>query len=125
MDYAIINRGRGPEIAGSRITVYDVLAESQAGATPEEMVGWWQLDVEQIHLALRYIEEHREEVERDWAEIKARHARGNPPHIQKRLEVLQERLGPIREAMRQGDRGPWQCFQEERREEQRKRGYIS
>ncbi len=72
--YAIIDRGRGPEIAGSRITVYDVLAETRVGTTPEEMAGWYQLDVEQIHLALRYIEEHKEEVERDWAAIKARHA---------------------------------------------------
>src|SRR5436190_21620520 len=85
--YAIIDRGRGPEIADSRITVYDVLAESRAGATPEEMAGWWQLHVEQIHLALRYIEEHREEVERDWAAIKARHARGHPPHVQKIVDA--------------------------------------
>ena len=40
MEYAIINRGRGPEIAGSRITVYDVLAETEAGATPEELAHW-------------------------------------------------------------------------------------
>jgi uncharacterized protein (DUF433 family) len=85
--YAIINRGRGPEIAGSRITVYDVLAETRAGATPEELAGWYQLDVAQIHLALRYIEEHKEEVERNWAAIKARHARGNPPEIQAKLDA--------------------------------------
>src|SRR2546422_3972905 len=97
MNYAIINRGRGPEIAGSRITVYDVLAESQAGATAEEMAGWWQLDVEQIHLALRYIEEHREEVEQDRAAIKARHARGNPPHIEKLLEGSRMKLLALRE----------------------------
>ncbi|HKI37364.1 MAG TPA: DUF433 domain-containing protein [Gemmataceae bacterium] len=86
--YAIIDRGRGPEIAGSRITVYDVLAETGAGATPEELAGWYQLDVEQIHLALRYIEEHKEEVERDWAAIKARHARGNSPEVQAKVEAL-------------------------------------
>jgi uncharacterized protein (DUF433 family) len=86
--YAIINRGRGPEISGSRITVYDVLAETRAGATPEELAGWYQLDVEQIQMALRYIEEHKEEVERNWAAIKARHARGNPPEIQAKIEAL-------------------------------------
>ena len=53
MELAIINRGRGPEIAGSRITVYDVLAETQAGATPEELAGWYDLEVAQIQLALR------------------------------------------------------------------------
>src|SRR5436309_10622310 len=54
MKPAIIDRGRGPEIAGSRITVYDVLAETQAGATPEELARWYQLDVAQIRLALDY-----------------------------------------------------------------------
>jgi uncharacterized protein (DUF433 family) len=92
--YAIIDRGRGPEIAGSRITVYDVLAETRAGATPEDLAGWYRLDVEQIHLALRYIEEHKEEVERDWAAIKACHARGNPPEIRAKIEALR----PLAEA---------------------------
>src|SRR2546423_12109010 len=86
MANAIINRGRGPEIAGSRITVYDVLAETRAGATPEELAQWYELDGEQIRLALRYIEEHKEEVERNWAAIKARHARGNPPEVQAKIE---------------------------------------
>jgi uncharacterized protein (DUF433 family) len=90
--YAIINRGRGPEIAGSRITVYDVLAETRAGATPEELAGWYHLDVEQIRLALRYIEEHKEEVERDWAAIKARHARGNPPEVEAKIQANRPRF---------------------------------
>jgi uncharacterized protein (DUF433 family) len=75
MEPAIIDRGRGPEIAGSRITVYDVLAETRAGTPVETLAGWWHLTVEQIEFALRYIEDHREEVERNWAEIRARHAR--------------------------------------------------
>ena len=45
MHEAIIDRGRGPEIAGSRITVYDVLAETEAGATPAQLAEWYQLDV--------------------------------------------------------------------------------
>jgi uncharacterized protein (DUF433 family) len=72
---SIIDRGRGPEIAGSRITVFDVLAETRAGVPVEQLAREWQLTVEQIELALRYIDEHREEVEREWAEIQAWHAR--------------------------------------------------
>jgi uncharacterized protein (DUF433 family) len=98
--HTIIDRGRGPEIAGSRIAVLDVLAETRAGATPEELAGWYELDVQQIHLALRYIEEHKEEVERDWAEIKAWHALGNPPENQARIEAnrgkARERLAELR-----------------------------
>ena len=102
--YAIIDRGRGPEIAGSRITVYDVLAETRAGATPEELAGWYRLDVEQIHLALRYIDEHKEEVERDWAAIKARHARGNPPEIEAKIAANRPKvLAKIEELRRRAE----------------------
>lgn len=87
MDYAIIDRGRGPEIAGSRITVYDVFAETQAGATPEELAQWYQLDVAQIQLALRYIDEHHEEVLRDYQAIKSRHTRGNAPAVQAKIDA--------------------------------------
>jgi uncharacterized protein (DUF433 family) len=74
MKPAIHDRGRGPEIVGSRITVYDVLAETRAGVPVEQLAREWNLSVEQIEFALKYIEEHREEVEREWEEIKAWHA---------------------------------------------------
>lgn len=75
MKPAIHDRGRGPEIVGSRITVYDVLAETRAGVPVEQLACEWKLSVEQIEVALQYIQDHREEVERDWAEIRARHSR--------------------------------------------------
>ena len=34
----IINRGRGPEIAGTRITVYDVLSYLASGMTEQELL---------------------------------------------------------------------------------------
>ena len=75
MKPAIHDRGRGPEIVGSRITVFDVLAETRAGAPVEQLAREWNLSVEQIEFALRYIEEHKEVVERDWASIQSRHTR--------------------------------------------------
>jgi uncharacterized protein (DUF433 family) len=87
MQPVIINRGRGPEIAGSRITVYDVLAETQAGASPEQLAQWYGLQVEQVGAALRYIEEHREEVMAAYHRIKERHARGNPPELQAKIDA--------------------------------------
>lgn len=92
MKPTIIDRGRGPEIAGSRITVYDVLAETEAGATPEELAQWYGLSVEAIHVALRYIEGHREEVLADWRKIQERIARGNPPELQARLDATHARF---------------------------------
>jgi uncharacterized protein (DUF433 family) len=69
MKPAIHDRGRGPEIVGSRITVYDVLDETRAGRTVDVLAREWRLSIEQIEYALAYINEHREQVERDWAEI--------------------------------------------------------
>jgi len=74
MKPAIHDRGRGPEIVGSRITVYDVLAETRAGVPVEQLAREWNLTVEQIDGALEYIADNREEVEREWEEIKAWHA---------------------------------------------------
>jgi len=114
MDNAIIDRGRGPEIAGSRITVYDVLAETQAGVSPEELAWWYQLDVAQIQLALRYIEEHREEVLSDYQAIKARHARGNAPAVQAKIDAnhakYAQRWAQLRQqipSQENGDEGPF------------------
>lgn len=101
MECTIHDRGRGPEIAGSRITVYDVLAETEAGTSSEQMASWWHLDVAQIHLALRYIEEHKEEVQRQWAAIKDRNARGNPPHIRKLMDENFAKHAPLFEAMKE------------------------
>ena len=39
MGTPIINRGRGPEIAGTRITVYDVLDYLQAGWRYDQIAG--------------------------------------------------------------------------------------
>ncbi len=100
MKPVILDRGRGPEIAGSRITVYDVLAETQAGATPEELARSYQLEVEQIQAALDFIEAHREEVLRDYEAIRARHAAGNPPEVRERLEASRARLQAAREELR-------------------------
>jgi uncharacterized protein (DUF433 family) len=95
MEYAIIDRGRGPEIAGSRITVYDVLAETQVGTPVAQLAREWHLDVAQIELALRYIEEHKEEVLREYQKIKERHARGNPPHIQAMIDATHAKYAPL------------------------------
>ena len=74
MKPSIIDRGRGPEIAGSRITVFDVLSETRAGRPVEQLAREWNLSVEQIECALRYIDEHSEDVEREWAEIQRQNA---------------------------------------------------
>jgi uncharacterized protein (DUF433 family) len=88
MKPAIHDRGRGPEIVGSRITVFDVLAETRAGRPIEQLAREWRLSVEQIECALRYIDEHREDVEREWTEIQNRIERERTESQEKAAALL-------------------------------------
>ena len=45
------------------------------------------LGLEQVEAAVRYIDEHRNEVMPAYQRIKARLARGNPPEIEARAQV--------------------------------------
>jgi hypothetical protein len=51
-----------------------------------------ELSSEQVEVALRYIEEHHDEVMADYAEMLAGDARGNPPELQAKLDRAHERL---------------------------------
>ena len=94
----IIDRGRGPEIAGSRITVYDVLDYHKEGWPTKEIAWLFHLSTAQVEAAIRYIEEHRGEVMEAYQRILARHARGNPPELQAKLDAGHDRfLAMVRE----------------------------
>jgi uncharacterized protein (DUF433 family) len=72
-------------IAGTRITVWDVLHYLENGRSPEYIAGILPITVEQVHGMIRYIEEHKEEVMAVHRQIEERIARGNPPEIQAKL----------------------------------------
>lgn len=84
----IIELGRGPTIEGSRITVFDVLYYHQNGWYRDEIACLFRLSSRQVEAALRYIEEHKEEVMATNAKIEARIARGNPPELQAKLDAI-------------------------------------
>ncbi|NLX99719.1 MAG: DUF433 domain-containing protein [Rhodopirellula sp.] len=69
----IINRGRGPEIAGTRITVFDVMDYLKAGWHRDRIAGLFRLSSSDIQAAINYIQRHREEVEADYQHILERH----------------------------------------------------
>jgi uncharacterized protein (DUF433 family) len=93
MSATIIDRGRGPEIVGTRITVYDVLDYVQAGWHAEHIAGVFRLPPEDIHAALQYIEAHRAEVMADYEQILARHQQAQyPPEVQAKLARSQHKL---------------------------------
>jgi uncharacterized protein (DUF433 family) len=84
----IINRGRGPEIAGTRITVYDILDYHLDGWHHTAIAGTLRLSSDQVLAAIRYYEEHREEVTAAYQRILERCARGNPPEVQAKLDAI-------------------------------------
>ena len=96
------DRRRVREIAGTRITVYDVLDYHKLGWHRDVIAVTLSINSRQVEAAIRYIEEHRDEVMADYEEMLARDTRGNPPGLQTKLDAaherLQARLRDIREA---------------------------
>jgi uncharacterized protein (DUF433 family) len=84
----IINRGRGPEIAGTRITVYDIMDYYKQGWGHARIASWLRLSSAEVQAAIRYIEEHKDEVTANYQKILERCARGNPPELQAKLDAI-------------------------------------
>lgn len=82
---AIIDRGRGPQVAGTRITVYDIIPYLERGHHPNYIAALLNLSTAEVRALMRYIEEHKEEVMVVHRLIEERIARGNPPEIEARL----------------------------------------
>jgi uncharacterized protein (DUF433 family) len=94
----IHDRGRGPEIVGTRITVYNLLPYLLDASTTEiEMAELYGLAIEQIAAARAYILNHADAVLARHREIEARLARGNPPELVDKLKETHARLLQFRE----------------------------
>jgi len=104
MSQVIINRGRGPEIAGTRITVYDVLDYSTKGYHPTIIASLFRVSSQQVEAALEYIDAHKDEVMAEYRQMLARAAAGNPPEVQAKEAAsrakLLARLAELRQARR-------------------------
>ena len=75
---------RGPSIAGTRITIYSVMDYIKNNRSREYILEMLpMITAEQLDAVYEYIEQHREEVERDYA------------RILRRSEELQERYKKI------------------------------
>jgi len=82
MGAKIIERGRGPEIEGTRITVYDVMDYLQEGWRYDQIAGLFRLLPDDIQAAIQYIEVHYAEVMADYQQILARHSQVQyPPEV--------------------------------------------
>ena len=90
--YQIVDRGDGPKIEGTRITVYTVLDYAKNGRSREWIASMLDLSSRQVQAALDYIEQHRAEVESDYQRIVARIERGNSPWVEEKLKQAREKF---------------------------------
>lgn len=98
----IIDRGRGPEIAGTRITVYSVMDYYTNGWHRDQIAMQLRLSSRDIQAAIDYIEAHKEEVQAEYQKILDRHRNYKyPDWVQKIVDECRgkadHRLKEIRE----------------------------
>ena len=107
----IVNYGRGPQIAGSRITVYDVMDYlGDPDWNRESIALLFRLSSADIQAAIDYIEAHREEVEAAYQRILDRHRNYRyPPEVQAKIDEsrrrAQELIAKVRARRAQGNDG--------------------
>lgn len=92
MGTKIINRGRGPEIEGTRITVYDIFDYARQGWHRDRIAVLFRLSSRDIQAALDYIQQHQEEVATAYQKIldRQRHYQ-YPPEVQAKIAASQQR----------------------------------
>lgn len=83
----IHDRGRGPEIVGTRITVYNLLPYFlDATATEAFLCRLYELTQEQVAAARAYVLNNPETVLTRHLDIETRMAAGNPPEVMARAK---------------------------------------
>jgi uncharacterized protein (DUF433 family) len=88
----IHDRGRGPEVKGTRITVYAILDYLLLAWPPDQIAASFRLSSDQVHAAIAYINDHTLEVLRDYIKILERAERGNPPEVQAIVDANHEKF---------------------------------
>jgi len=88
----IVNRGDGPKIEGTRITVYTVLEYVKHGRSRDWIAAFLRLSSAQVQAAMDYIRDNEEAVNSEYEKIMARIAKGNPPEILAKLAASHEKM---------------------------------
>ncbi len=98
----IVDRGRGPQLSTSRITVQDLVPYFQQGCSHEEIMRWIPvLTGEEIQIVKEYVKNHYEEVMEQDRRIRARNAQNNKnsPEVEKILEAGKAKLLALRDQL--------------------------
>lgn len=100
----IHDRGRGPELVGTRITVYNLLPDFLDSNTTEDYIcRVYELSREQVAAARAYILNNPEEVLARHLEIEKRIAVGNPPELIERMKKSHETFVRFKEWLAERD----------------------
>jgi uncharacterized protein (DUF433 family) len=101
VDAEIIDRGRGPEIKGTRVTVYDVLDYALECWPPERIAVWFKIRPQQVEAAIDYVRDHSVEVLTNYVKILERCEKGNQPEVQARLDAGRHKVRELVQQIRQ------------------------
>jgi uncharacterized protein (DUF433 family) len=92
MSAKIIHRGRGPEIEGTRITVYDVWDYARQGWHRDRIAALFRLSSRDIQAALDYITQHQDDVAAQYQRIRDRQRHYQyPPDVAAKISASQQR----------------------------------
>ena len=114
-EITIVDKGRGPQLSTSRITVQDLVPYIQLNYSYEEIRQIMPaLSIGEIQAVERYVAEHRQEVMEEDRRIRERNAnRRNPPHIEEIFRRTREKWPALKAAYEKyygeeanGDRHP-------------------
>src|SRR5438477_9638536 len=99
----IVDRGRGPQLSTSRITVQDLVPYFQEGCSHEEIIRWIPtLTTAEIAVAEHYYQEHKKELDEEDRIIQLRSTQcKNPAWVEKVLEEAHAERLAIMERLRQ------------------------
>ncbi len=101
-DNLIHDRGRGPEIVGTRITVYNLLPYFlDPTVTEAYLCRMYELTPEQVAAARAYVLNHADTVLARHLEIEKRMAAGNPPEVIERAKQVHETFIKFKEWLSQ------------------------
>ena len=90
--YRIVDRGDGPKIEGTRITVYAIFEYLEMKRSREWIAALLSLSSRQVQAAMDYIAEHHAEVQAEYQKIADRIRRGNPPWVEERMQEAREKF---------------------------------
>ena len=97
----VIDRGRGPEIIDTRITVYDILDYVLEGWDPARIAMFFRIGSRQVEAAVGHIRENKLQVLTEYLQMLEREARGNPPELQGRLAASHGKVRELAKKLRQ------------------------